>query len=182
MDRITQESIDAMNYVIAFSNGSITEEIRNKAKPYFNSFERYHEIFNDMILLSKRRLSTPEGSLVFEDIFEMFVQEYHLLDLDNFINFDYLNDILYLSLRLSAINGYKKEMLWERINSEIECIADCDNEQLKNEIYYVCITIVSNYNITTDDLESAENLLQLCRDIDFGLFRTKILPVSIFIN
>ena len=182
MDKINQENLYIMNYIISFSDRSVTEEIRNAAKAYFSSFERYREIFNDMIYISRNRISSVEGSIIFDEVFNYLKNEYIALDFNQFINFDYIEKLLFLSLRLSAVNGYSYDKIWEDINIIMQAINDCNNQKLKDEVYYICTTIVSNYNIAAYDIESTENLLSHCREIDFDNFRIEVLPNAILMT
>lgn len=177
MRNIDQKTIYMMNYIIAFSNQNIDKEIRDKAKEYIINMQDYREIFDTMIYICKEMISLHNGDV--EEIFNFLKQEYVLLEFDNYIKFSYLNYILFLSLRLSARNSYGAENIWNNINSEIDSLEDCDNQKLKNEIYYLCISIVNNFNIVKYDLEGTERLLEHCRNIDFDDFKIELLPTSI---
>lgn len=182
MDKINQKNLDIMNYIILFSDRNVTEEIRNAAKTYFSSFEKYREMFNDMIFITRNKISSVEGSSIFNEIFNYLKTEYIALDFNQFINFDYIERLLFLSLRLSAVNGYSYDKIWQDINIIMQAINNCDNQKLKDEVYYICTTIVSNYNIAAYDIESTENLLSHCREIDFDNFRIEVLPNAILMT
>ena len=182
MRNLNQTSIDIMDYIIEFSNFTMTEEIRNKILNYFDNFDKYREMFNNMLFICRNKVSSIEGSLVFNDIFDFLEQEYLLLGFNEYIDFKYLHDIVFLSLRLSTRNSYGAENIWKDIDSEIVNIENLSNQQLKNEIYYLCILIINNFNIVIYNIESTENLLSYCREIDFDNFRIEVLPNAILMT
>lgn len=181
MSYVEQSSADILNYIIAFSKQEVTEEIRNAAFEAIKTFDDYNKLFDNMIcvfeesFLSKRL--TPEE---FDSYFDYLKAEYVMLCFNNYIDIKYLENMLLLRFKLPNLYIFDAAIIWEKMDLTIEALTTCDDDRLKQELYYLCVLIINKYNITKYNLESTAIILDGCKDIDFDNFHIQKLPFAMF--
>lgn len=181
MGYIDQDRVDIINYIIAFSDEEISEEIRNKALVAVKNIDDYRRIFSDMLVICKRKFFLQHFTEEeFNAYFNFIKNEYILLGFNNYIDFNYIEDILYLSIRLSISITTEPTFIWDKLCSVIDTISTCSDNILKNEVYYLCVFIINKCNAVNHNIEKTAEILEYCRDIDFDSFHIQKLPDAIF--
>lgn len=181
---IEQDKVDILNYIISFSDRNVEDEIRTKASNSIKDISDYRKLFDNMIYILKEKFM-PEPKDVtdeeFNEYFNYLITEYSLLGFNEYIDMKYLQNALYLVIKLSGMYYLNNEDIWKKINLTIESLSDCEDNIVKDELYYLVVSIISNYNLTRYDVENTAVILEYCRDIDFSNFNLQKLPQSMFV-
>lgn len=182
MNFIKQYKVDILNYIVAFSTGEVDDEIRIKASTSIESIDEYRKLFDDMIhLLKEEFMPEKVTDEEFDYYLNYLINEYILLGFNKYIDIKYLQNILYLVVRLSGMYYLNTTDIWRRLNLTIQSLSDCEDNILKDELYYLVVSIISNYNLTRYDVENTAIILDYCKNIDFNNFHLQKLPQSMFI-
>lgn len=165
MDSINIGYISIMQYVIALYNNNITEEDREKVIATLpNDIFEYMKLLNDMVqalktMLLEKGLSATEAS----DILE---REYDLLDMNRFINYEYIQNIVLLGFyRYNPFGMSVLDNLHNYIYAAIDAVENCKDELVKTDVYCCIIRAVSVLDFVTDNIEFTQKLLDYYNSI-----------------
>ena len=163
-----------MDYIVKVKDGTVTEQVREKVRSVIKDFDTYLAIFNDIMYIAKS--AVVDETLTIQSAFNLVSTEYQLLEFDQYIQFDYLEDVVYLSINILHVNSMTSNDIWDRINNVLESLKTCSNETLIHDLYYFLITLINSYGIAVSNLDVTKQILDKIESFHDTEIEITVLP------
>lgn len=163
-----------LNYIVALYDDNMTIEIRNNMKTQITDLETAMEVLGEIINIFKKaildqKISTP-------DAIEAIHNEYEFLEIDKYLEYKYVGNIIILNLSLWGYYEHSSSQFYDMMFEIIENADKTANEILKIDLYCTMIRIISRYEVVTYLMDFARKLLDFYNSLPEENRKITILP------
>lgn len=149
-------------YVVALYDNAVTTEIRNALKPYITDLQVSMDILNNMGGVFRKKLTEFETTPI--EAVEIISSEYELLEMNQWLDFSYIEEILLFSMYAFHQYGYNNLDIHDMIVSIMDK-ADTADTPLKIDMYCCAIKVLDRYNLVTEEMELAQRAIDFYNSI-----------------
>jgi len=169
-----QEMIANINYVLALYDNEVTEELRNSEKQFLTSLEKCMSVLNDMMSVARTQLQDHKFTL--EQVFNIIQTEYTELEIENFLSFDIIRNVVLFSLYTFYPIGYIEYDFYDLLYDIIDTADEQENKKLKTDLYCCVIKIMSRLDIILHDIEFTQKIMDYYNSLPEEEQKITILP------
>lgn len=174
MKALNKNSIDIINYICALDNLSITTDIRKQVKTYIKDINSSIELLDKIISVMRKKVENH--SISGEEAYKTIETEYKKLGMNTYLNFEYISELLFIGLTRIEINNYTQEDTITSIKSIIEIADKCEDDNIKHDMYLLCLQILNAFDLIVYNIELTKKILEKVREDESTL---KVFPLSL---
>ena len=167
-------NVDLVEYILALSEGTIDNNIINNIKNTEKTLKDAMYIFDSILTIEKEKILNQISDIDTE--LNFIKTKYKNLGLNSVINIKFFNSILTIYLATYIITGFNSNQKIELISTALDEIETCENKDIKNGIYKVCLQYITKNNLILTNKILTRKILDYCKTIDSDKNYVNILP------
>ena len=161
------------NYVISLVNNEVNDEVRSQIIEHITDVQAAMDILINIIESIGNNVQTNKPK---EEYLKLIQDEYSKLELDKFLSFEYLKDMIIVILSRFYNENYELKYFKNFLYYLYDNIDNIENEELKKDFYLLMIRVLSAFNLVPKEIKIAQKVMDYYNKLPEGENRITILP------